>query len=37
VQGLAAAENAGRLGTTHESIERRWALAVTTALAGLSQ
>jgi AcrR family transcriptional regulator len=37
VQGLAAAENAGRLGTTQESIDRRWALAVNTALAGLSR
>jgi AcrR family transcriptional regulator len=36
-QGLAAAENAGRLGTTQESIARRWALAVNAVLAGLGQ
>lgn len=28
VQGLAAAENARRLGTTPESVDRRWAVAV---------
>jgi len=37
VQGLAAAENAGRLGTSAESIDRRWALAVGAALDGLSR
>jgi AcrR family transcriptional regulator len=36
VQGLAAAENAGRLGTSAESVDRRWALAVRAALDGLS-
>jgi AcrR family transcriptional regulator len=36
VQGLAAAENARRLGTTPESIERRWDLAVRAILDGLS-
>jgi AcrR family transcriptional regulator len=35
VQGLAAAENAGRLGTSDESVERRWSLAVGATLAGL--
>ena len=36
VQGLAAAENAGRLGTSIESVDRRWALAVKAAIDGLS-
>jgi AcrR family transcriptional regulator len=36
-QGLAAAENTERLGTTQASIDRRWALAVNTVLDGLSQ
>ena len=36
-QGLAAAENASRLGTTRKSIDRRWALAVKAVLDGLSQ
>jgi len=36
VQGLAAAENAKRLGSTHESIDRRWELAVTALLDGVS-
>jgi AcrR family transcriptional regulator len=36
VQGLAAAENAGRLGTTPGSIDRRWALALTALVDGLS-
>src|ERR1019366_6816741 len=35
LQGLAAAENARRLGTSHESIDRRWALAVNAVLGGL--
>jgi AcrR family transcriptional regulator len=34
-QGLAAAENAERLGTTQISIDRRWALAVNALLDGL--
>src|ERR1019366_3079154 len=34
LQGLAAAENARRLGTSHESIDRRWALAVNAVLGG---
>jgi len=37
VQGLAAAENARRLGTTPESVERRWNLAVTAMLEGMSR
>lgn len=37
VQGLAAAENAVRLGSTRESIDRRWALAVDALLEGLSR
>jgi AcrR family transcriptional regulator len=37
VQGLAAAENAGRLGTSAESVERRWTLAVAAAIDGLSR
>lgn len=36
VQGLAAAENARRLGTTSESVDRRWELAVNALLDGLS-
>lgn len=36
VQGLASAENARRLGTTQESIDRRWALAIDAVLDGLS-
>lgn len=36
VQGLAAAENARRLGTTPDSVDRRWDLAVTALLDGLS-
>jgi AcrR family transcriptional regulator len=36
VQGLAAAESAHRLGTSQESIERRWALAIEVVLDGLS-
>jgi AcrR family transcriptional regulator len=36
VQGLAAAESARRLGTTRESIDRRWALAIEALLDGLS-
>jgi AcrR family transcriptional regulator len=35
-QGLAAAENAGRLGTTRRSIDRRWSLAVKAVLDGMS-
>lgn len=34
-QGLAAAENARRLGTTPASVDRRWALAVNALLDGL--
>jgi AcrR family transcriptional regulator len=34
IQGMAFAEAAGRLGTSTESIERRWRLAVGTALNG---
>ncbi|HEY6779473.1 MAG TPA: TetR/AcrR family transcriptional regulator [Thermoleophilaceae bacterium] len=34
-QGLAAAENARRLGTSRESVDRRWALAVNGLLDGL--
>ncbi|HWE67547.1 MAG TPA: TetR/AcrR family transcriptional regulator [Acidimicrobiales bacterium] len=36
LQGLAAAERAGRLGTSQESIDRRWDLATTSLLHGLS-
>ena len=36
LQGLAAAENAGRLGTSRASIERRWRLGVDAVLAGMS-
>lgn len=35
-QGLAAAERAGRLGTTRASIDRRWELGVEAVLDGLS-
>lgn len=35
VQGLAAAENGRRLGTTPESVDRRWALAVGALLDGV--
>jgi len=35
IQGLAAAENAGRLGTSRASVDRRWALAVNAVLDGL--
>jgi AcrR family transcriptional regulator len=35
VQGLAAAENAGRLGRSEESVDRRWTLALTAAIDGL--
>jgi AcrR family transcriptional regulator len=35
-QGLAAAENAGRLGSAEASIDRRWRLAVDALLDGLS-
>ncbi len=37
VQGLAAAENARRLGTTRDSVDRRWELAVTAILDGLNR
>jgi AcrR family transcriptional regulator len=37
VQGLALAENARRLGTSRESIERRWNLALDGLLDGLAQ
>ena len=36
VQGLAAAELAGRLGTNRRSVDRRWALALGALLDGLS-
>jgi AcrR family transcriptional regulator len=36
VQGLAAAENARRLGTTPESVDRRWAVAVGALLDGFA-
>jgi len=36
IQGMAAAENAGRLGTTRASVERRWDLALQTVLNGVS-
>jgi AcrR family transcriptional regulator len=36
-EGLAAAENSSRLGTTQASIDRCWALAVNAVLGGLSQ
>lgn len=36
VQGLALAENARRLGTSAESVERRWQLAIDGLLAGLA-
>jgi AcrR family transcriptional regulator len=36
VQGLVAAENTERLGSTAQSIDRRWALAVNAMLDGLS-
>ncbi len=36
VQGLAAAERAGRLGSSKRSVERRWTLATTAMLDGLS-
>jgi AcrR family transcriptional regulator len=35
IEGLAAAENASRLGSSKRSIERRWALAVDALFAGL--
>ena len=35
-QGLAAAETTGRLGTSAESIDRRWAFAVDSVLRGMS-
>ncbi len=35
LQGLAAAENAGRLGTSRASIERRWRLGVDAVLTGM--
>jgi hypothetical protein len=34
MQGMAFAEAAGRLGTSTESIERRWRLAISTTLGG---
>ena len=36
-EGLAAAENASRLGASRESIDRRWKLAVDAVLDGLSR
>jgi AcrR family transcriptional regulator len=35
-QGMAAAENARRLGTSRESVDRRWALALDAVLDGLA-
>ncbi|MCG8591297.1 MAG: TetR/AcrR family transcriptional regulator [Proteobacteria bacterium] len=35
-QGLAAAENAGRLGSSRTSVNRRWKLAIETGLRGFS-
>ena len=35
IQGMAFAEAAGRLGTSTESVERRWRLAVGSVLNGL--
>jgi AcrR family transcriptional regulator len=35
--GLAGAENASRLGTSQESVDRRWALGIESALNGLAQ
>jgi hypothetical protein len=37
IQGLVAAENTERLGSTAESIDRRWSLAVNAMLNGLSR
>jgi hypothetical protein len=37
VQGLVAAENTERLGSTPASIDRRWSLAVNAVLDGLSR
>jgi hypothetical protein len=37
VQGLVAAENTERLGSTRQSIDRRWSLAVNAMLDGLSR
>ncbi|HTU38162.1 MAG TPA: TetR/AcrR family transcriptional regulator [Acidimicrobiales bacterium] len=36
VQGMAFAEVAGRLGTSTESVERRWRLAISAVLSGLA-
>jgi AcrR family transcriptional regulator len=36
-EGLATAENSDRLGSTRESVDRRWALAVNAVLDGLSR
>lgn len=36
IQGLAAAENAGRLGTTTASVDRRWTTGLSALLDGLS-
>jgi AcrR family transcriptional regulator len=36
VQGLAASESTGRMGTSRDSVDRRWALAVGAMLDGLS-
>jgi hypothetical protein len=36
IQGLAAAESAGRLGTSRASFDRRWALGVNAVLGGLA-
>jgi hypothetical protein len=36
VQGLVAAENAKRLGTTQSSVDRRWSLALDAVLDGFA-
>jgi hypothetical protein len=35
LDGLAAAENAGRLGSSRQSVDRRWSLGVKALFAGL--
>jgi len=35
LQGMAASENADRLGSTAQSVDRRWALALTSLFEGL--
>jgi AcrR family transcriptional regulator len=36
IEGLAAAENARRLGSSRQSVDRRWSLGITALFAGLS-